>query len=159
MWRLARDGREIGWDAGNYFVSEYSKDMKVFEMDGGHGAQARLADWLVRHKVRGMPQAPLLLAATIALVGMLLRRQWGEAILVAATIAFFMLHAAMLLPYSRYGVPAWVCWFVLLPDARSDVARAWLRLRSLAVAKFAVEPGRLRRFTCHRCTWSLPRAR
>src|SRR6185369_11399810 len=40
------------------------------------------------------------------------RREWAVAGLLAGTLAFIAVHAAFLLPSSRYGMPCWLIWWV-----------------------------------------------
>jgi hypothetical protein len=117
LWRLSRDGREMGQVFANAQVSGLNQVPAAFQMEAGRGWSARAADWLSRHKVGGVPRLVLLAGAIMAGIAMLHRRRWGEAMVIAGTGALFMVHAAVLLPHSRYGVTACACWFVLLPDA------------------------------------------
>lgn len=123
--RLSVDGRSRGQVAGNMQLSPGTA-VPGFDMPAGRGAAAQAAAWTARNGVRGLPQVPLLLGAIFAAVGMLGRRDWGGAIIVAGTGAFFMIHPVMLLPSARLAVPAWACWVILLPDGAATAAR-WIR--------------------------------
>lgn len=115
--RAARDGRELGQAAGNFQVSEYSPELEPFRMEGGRGLSARAAESLAHSQIGGLPRIPLLLGAIVGGVSMALRRRWGEALVVLGTGGLFMLHVALLLPHGRYGLPACVCWILLIPEA------------------------------------------
>ncbi len=130
LGRAGRDGRELGQAAGNFQVSEYSRDMEPFRMEGGRGFSARAAEWLARNQIGGLPRIPLLLAAVIAGMRMALRRRWGEALVVVGTGGLFVLHIALLLPHGRYGLPACACWILLVPEAAVAIAQVIHAARS-----------------------------
>lgn len=135
MWRLTQDGRATGQSHANFQVGAAPPDMDRFSMDSRPSAASRWLGWIVAHRIPGTPQVPLLLAALIFAVFRAARGDWLSALPIAGTLALFLVHVVMLMPVSRYGLPAWVCWYVLVaPVGRGAVAIAeeWRTRRSAA---------------------------
>lgn len=127
--RFSQDGRRSGGPAGNMQITGDGAGIEEFRMNPGQGAPARAALWLSRRWAPALPQLPLFAGALIVGLAMLTHRDWGGAMIVAGTLALFMLHPVMLLPSARLAVPAWVCWIVFAPEAVNDVRRFWFRSR------------------------------
>jgi 4-amino-4-deoxy-L-arabinose transferase-like glycosyltransferase len=115
LWRLSADGLTLGQAAGNFQISGTNPELAVFAMRAGDGSASRFHDWMSRHRLPGIPQVPLLACALIAGIVAVSRRRWGEASIMAGTGALFLIHAALLLPFGRYGLCAWVTWLMVFP--------------------------------------------
>lgn len=103
-------GRFPGWDK--------------FVMNWTGGALEPYLVWWGEGRLRGVPQIPLFLAALAATVAALLRREWGLAVFFAGTLALVGASCALLMPVTRYALPAWTLWYI---------AAAWVM--NLAVPK------------------------
>lgn len=113
--RLGLDGTKYGFAAPNFQFNAIAPGMATFAMPGGVGPPARAARWLELHHIEGLPQIPLFLAAVLCGVAGLRRRAtWGLSLVIAGTGAYYFAHAAMLLPFSRYSMPAWAAWYIPL---------------------------------------------
>ncbi|MCC6679085.1 MAG: hypothetical protein IT436_18325 [Phycisphaerales bacterium] len=113
--RLGLDGTKYGFAAPNFQFNAVAPGMATFAMPGGVGPPARAARWLELHHIEGLPQIPLLLGAVLCGVAGLRRRAtWGVSLVIAGTGAYYFAHAAMLLPFSRYSMPAWAAWYIPL---------------------------------------------
>jgi 4-amino-4-deoxy-L-arabinose transferase-like glycosyltransferase len=135
MWRLTQDGRARGQAHANFQVGAAPPEMDRFAMETRPSAASRWLGWIVAHRIPGIPQVPLLLAALIFAVFRAVRGDWLSILPVAGTLALFLVHVIMLMPVSRYALPAWVCWYVLVaPVGRGAVAIAegWRSRRSAA---------------------------
>jgi hypothetical protein len=65
--------------------------------------------------VRGVPQVPLALAACLAAALCLRRRRPAEATVLAGSLAFVAIHAAILYPHQRFVLPSELIWYASLP--------------------------------------------
>ncbi len=127
LWRLSRDGRELGQSAANFQLSGDGEAVREFAM-GRSGFAAGIVGRAAGLGLRGMPQVILFAAAAAAIVVLLRKRRWGEALVVTGMIAYFGAHVVMLQPWSRMAVPAWACWLLVFPDGARGLTR-WLGRR------------------------------
>lgn len=109
--RLSRPAR-LRADAPNFQFHGEQPGMEPFAMHGKPGPAARLIGVLGASKVSGAMNVLLLIAAAGAGVLCVLRRRWAWAFVLAATGAYFGAHVLTLLPYSRFSLPVWVCWYI-----------------------------------------------
>jgi hypothetical protein len=65
--------------------------------------------------VRGVPQVPLALLACLAVALCVRRRRWAEAAVLAGSLAFVAVHAAILYPHQRFVLPSEMTWYLSLP--------------------------------------------
>jgi len=65
-----------------------------------------------RSPLRGVPQLPLALCALAACALAAWRGAWPLALVLLGTIAFVLVHAALLLPVARHAMPVWTVWYV-----------------------------------------------
>lgn len=113
--RLGLDGTKYGFAQPNFQFNANAPGMATFAMPGEIGPPARAARWLELNQIQGLPQIPLFIAAVLCgLAGLRRRATWGISLVIAGTGAYYFAHAAMLLPFSRYSMPAWAAWYIPL---------------------------------------------
>lgn len=123
LGRLGADGtvKPYAFAQPNYQFNDPTHDMTPYAMRAPLGPLARFDAWMERAWIQnrwsqGLPQIPLFIAAVwLGLACLLRRRTWGLALVIAGTGAFFAVHVVMVLPFSRYGLPAWAVWYIALP--------------------------------------------
>lgn len=121
--RLGADGTRPPYTFShpNFQFNDQSYDMTPYSMPAPRGPLARFYTgleraWLRNRWLQGLPQIPLFIAAVwLGAVCVLRQRTWGLALVIAGTGAFFAVHIVMVLPFSRYALPAWAVWYTTLP--------------------------------------------
>ncbi|MBX3358468.1 MAG: glycosyltransferase family 39 protein [Phycisphaeraceae bacterium] len=120
-WFLARLGQTptpVAPPAPNMHIQHDLNMVRQFQQWDDGGLVRRFYRWFgvfSERQIRGIPQIPLFIAACIVtLVSLRSRERRPVAVLMAGTLLFVAAHAAMLLPSSRYGLPAWVTWYIAL---------------------------------------------
>lgn len=63
-------------------------------------------------RLHGIPQLPLFACAVIAGVLAAVRRDAQVALLLGGSVAFVLVHAALLLPIARHAMPVWTIWYL-----------------------------------------------
>lgn len=120
--RLGADGTKppYPFPQPNFQFNDPTYDMTPYAMRAPMGPLAKFDAWMERTYVtkrwtQGLPQIVLFITAVwTGLVCLRRRRTWGLALVIAGTGAFFAVHVVMVLPFSRYGLPAWAVWYVML---------------------------------------------
>ncbi len=135
-WFITRLGRDGTLPPGTALVPNMQmehdlKRVRQFQQWDDGGLVRGFYRWFggfSEQQIRGIPQIPLFIAACIVTLASLRRcERWPVAVLFAGTLVFVAAHAAMLLPSSRYGLPAWVTWYIalgVLPATLSVLRRA-----------------------------------
>lgn len=91
-----------------------------FVMNRTGGPLAPYLTWWGEGHLRGIPHVPLFLAALGALITALLLRDWALAAFFAGPFALAGASCVLLMPVTRYALPAWTLWYA---------AAAWLAKR------------------------------
>ncbi|MBL0926394.1 MAG: glycosyltransferase family 39 protein [Phycisphaerales bacterium] len=103
-----------------------------FAMPPHAGPLQRLFDAVGEH-LSGIPQVPLFIAAVLAAAVSAWRRRWPMVTLIAGSFAFLAAHCLLLVPVSRYALPAMSIWFLAAAYLAEEVA-AFLGSRLLGRA-------------------------
>jgi len=115
--------RRLAQDGSNYAFTGPPAPMQPFGMNGRGGAFRAILRWWSEVYPGGVPQAPLCVAAVAMLVLAVSRRDGALAWVFAGTLVFFLVHAVLLMPCSRYTLPAWGVWYL----AVSGIPGHWMR--------------------------------
>ena len=97
--------------APNFQGAGRFQNWEKFSMGWSGGVLAPYVLWWAESAPRGLPQIPLFLAALAAALWALARRDWGLAAFFAAPLALVAASCVLLMPVTRYGLPAWTLWY------------------------------------------------
>ena len=107
--------------APNFQGAGHFPNWERFSMSWSGGILAPYLLWWGESAPRGLPQIPLFLFALAALVSAIFLRDWGLAAFFAGSLALVGASCALLMPVTRYALPAWTLWYV---------AAAWVAKRA-----------------------------
>lgn len=108
-----RAGAPAGENEPNFQFNDPTRDLAAFAMRGRPGPIAGLFGDSRSWHLSGAVTVLLFLSAVGAGVGSLWRRDWGTALAIAATGAYYAVHVVALLYNSRYSMPAWAAWYLM----------------------------------------------
>jgi hypothetical protein len=94
-----------------------------FAMSRRPGAMAKMIGFIAGGTWSGVLNSALAACAATAFALSVLRRRWALALVLTAVGACLAAHIATLLPYSRFGLPMWMSWY-LAPAAVWSLWRA-----------------------------------
>ena len=85
--------------------------VRRFSVTHRPSAFGRLLRWWSVHQIGGIPQIPVFAMTVLWILLSLFRRQWHIVIFLGGTIAFLLVHSALLAMYGRYMMPLCVLWY------------------------------------------------
>jgi hypothetical protein len=116
----------------NFNITGKPDNIDRFQMPAGRGPFVRYFRWWTNRHWMGYPRAVHFAAAAIAIVTLVIRRQWTLALVLLATLAYMAMHAAFLLVPSRYTAPCWTVWWIGVSVVVATIGR---RLASSGVSE------------------------
>ncbi len=107
--RLAEDGTSDQLSENRNLVHRPLNHV-INRASGGSGRA--FYRWLHKERIPGLPQVPLFVLAVLAVLLGCRRRQWGLVFVLLGTLAYLFAHVTLLLPQTRYCLPAWPVWYL-----------------------------------------------
>jgi 4-amino-4-deoxy-L-arabinose transferase-like glycosyltransferase len=129
IWRLSRDGRQMGFTEANFQFDGAPGGLEEFGMGPPRWPLSQVMRWWGKRAQPGLITLPFLLATIWGGVRCVRRREIGVALLIAGTGAYFAAHAGLLLFNSRFSMPAWAAWYMLAGAAAPGIAVVAARMR------------------------------
>ncbi|GMU80816.1 MAG: hypothetical protein AMXMBFR47_06870 [Planctomycetota bacterium] len=85
--------------------------MEQIYSTGSGGWVRQAAVWFDGLRLPGTPQIGIFAVAVVAMIVAVARRSWPTAMIVLASVAFLLVHAAMIVPWNRYTLPMYPLWY------------------------------------------------